>query len=108
GSSYEYKPSIRDISVRLFIDDTEVLEDGNYSGSTVKVTEFYEVADPTKPNLTPPYLPQNNGLMLKYNLTHIFNYDNTSTHDGVANWYSNHYTKSHLVIVPQTFDRLTY
>lgn len=108
GVSYEYKPSIRDIDVRLFADDKEITEDGDYNCDVVKVAEFYNIADPTKPNLTPPYLPQNNGLMLAYNLTHLFNNDNSSTHEGVANWDSNHYTKSHLVIVPQTFSLLTY
>jgi len=108
GNSYEYKPSIRNVNVNLYIDNQLITENGDYSGEEVKVTEFYEVADPTKPNLTPPYLPQENGLMLKYNLTHIFNYNNTSTHEGVADWYSNHYTKSHLVIVPQTMSKVSY
>ena len=72
GSLYEYKPAIRDVSVKVFADDKEITENGDYSCNELKVIDKHIVADPTQITIQTPYYPYNNGAMIENTVIHRF------------------------------------
>lgn len=101
GSAYEYKPCINSTIVKLYIDDVEITSDGTYRGNIVKVVDTHNISDPTQPNLVFPYLPQNNGTMVKNTLIHTFYANGSYTAENIANWQKSHIANNQGIIQPQ-------
>lgn len=110
GTAYEYKPCINTISVKLYIDGKEITADGTYTGDIVKIVDTHNVVDPTQPNLTPPYLPQNNGTMVKNTIEYTFhaNANHVITVDNPADWQKNTSLTNQGLIQPQCLTIGTY
>lgn len=100
GGSYEFKPAINSISVKLYIDGVEITADGTYFGNVVKVIDTHNVADPTQPNFVIPYLPQNNGTMVKNTLIHTFYKNGSYTAENIADWQKSHRITNQGIIQP--------
>lgn len=108
GNFTEYKPSINSIQVGLYIDGLEVLEDGTYSGSDIKIIDTHNVADITQPNLVIPYLPQNNGTMVENKLIHNFQYQGVYTVQQPANFQKSHLLTNMGLIQPEGLTKGDY
>lgn len=108
GSSYEYKPCINSIDVKLYMDDVEIIENGNYVGDVLKVIDNHNVVDPTLPTLTIPYLPQNNGTMVKNTLIHSFFNNGSYTVENITDWQKNHLLTNIGIIQPQVINKGSY
>ena len=105
GTAYEYKPSINSVSVKLFIDEKEITADGTYKGNEVKIIDTHNVVDPTQPTLVIPYLPQNNGIMVKNTLIHTFYGNGSYTAENIADWQKNHKLNNQGIIQPQALSK---